>query len=59
QAVHGAAVEAGWAGALLGLGERRDADSEKLWPNRLDGLVCRPERMPAKEDNDPAPRDRA
>lgn len=33
----------GWKGPLLGLGELREADNERLWPTGLDGLVCRPE----------------
>jgi hypothetical protein len=40
-----AARSTGWSGALFGLGEGRDADNEALWPGRLDGLVCRPERV--------------
>lgn len=45
QVVAKAARQAGWPGPLLGLGEFREADSEGLWPNRLDGLVCRPEEI--------------
>ena len=42
QSVHEVARDAGWHGILLGLGERRDADREGLWPPRVDGLLCRP-----------------
>lgn len=42
QSVFEAAHSAGWPGVLLGLGERRELESEGLWPGRLDGLVCRP-----------------
>ena len=42
QAVAEAAAGAGWSGPLLGLAEGSDADHEALWPDRLDGLVCRP-----------------
>jgi hypothetical protein len=42
QGVFEAAHAAGWNGVLLGLGEQRELESEGLWPNRLDGLVCRP-----------------
>lgn len=42
RAVIEAAQAAGWSGAMLGLGEARDAGNEGLWPNGLDGLVCRP-----------------
>ena len=42
QAVAEAAVGAGWSGLLLGLAEGSDAEHEALWPDRLDGLVCRP-----------------
>lgn len=45
QSVADAAGAAGWAGILLGLGESREADSKSLWPNRLDGFVCRPEAV--------------
>lgn len=41
-AIAGAALDAGWNGPLLGLGEANEADNEQLWPVRLDGLVCRP-----------------
>lgn len=43
QAISEAVRQAGWAGPLLGLGEPREAENERLWPTRLDGLVCRPE----------------
>ena len=42
QAVAEAAAGTGWSGLLLGLAEGSDADHETLWPDRLDGLVCRP-----------------
>ncbi|MDJ0942810.1 MAG: hypothetical protein QNJ30_05075 [Kiloniellales bacterium] len=42
QAVAEAAAGADWSGLLLGLAEGSDADHEALWPDRLDGLVCRP-----------------
>ena len=34
---------AGWSGLLLGLAEASEADHEALWPEELDGLVCRPQ----------------
>ena len=34
---------AGWSGLLLGLGEASEADHAALWPEDLDGLVCRPQ----------------
>ena len=37
-----AAAEAGWSGPILGLAEPSDAEHEALWPEALDGLVCRP-----------------
>ena len=43
QAVAEAARAAGWSGLLLGLGEVGEAGHEGLWPERLDGLVCRPQ----------------
>jgi len=33
----------GWSGLLLGLGEASEADHEALWPEELDGLLCRPQ----------------
>lgn len=42
RAVIEAAHAEGWSATVLGLGEARDADNEGLWPNGLDGLVCRP-----------------
>lgn len=42
RAVIEATQTAGWSGTVLGLGEARDANNEGLWPNGLDGLVCRP-----------------
>ncbi len=42
QAVAEAARSAGWSGLLLGLGEAGEAAHERLWPESLDGLVCRP-----------------
>ena len=47
QAVAAAAAGAGWSGLLLGLAEGSDADHETLWPDRLDGLVCRPRPLRA------------
>ena len=41
-AVAEAARQAGWTGFLLGLAERREADHETLWPDSLDGVLCRP-----------------
>ncbi len=37
-----AARAAGHEGLVLGLGEARDAGDERLWPARVDGLLCRP-----------------
>jgi len=42
QAASDAAGQAGWSGLLLGLGETRELDHERQWPDTLDGLVCRP-----------------
>lgn len=42
QAVYEAARGGGWHGPLLGLGEPRETQYERLWPERLDGLLCRP-----------------
>ena len=39
--------QAGWEGLLLGLGEERETENERLWPNTLNGLVCRPVPAPA------------
>jgi predicted TIM-barrel enzyme len=40
--VHTATVEKGWSGALLCLGEHSEAAHESLWPEVVDGLICRP-----------------
>ena len=42
QAVAEVAAGAGWQGLVLGLGNAAEAEHERLWPDRLDGLVCRP-----------------
>lgn len=42
QAVAQAARAAGWSGLILGLADAREADHEALWPDSLDGIVCRP-----------------
>jgi len=34
---------AGWGGPLLGLATASEAAHETLWPDALDGVVCRPE----------------
>ena len=41
-AVAEAARAAGWSGLLLGLAEGSEAAHEALWPDPLDGVVCRP-----------------
>ena len=42
QAVAEAARAAGWRGLLLGLADRREAEHDGLWPEPLDGVICRP-----------------
>ena len=42
QAVAEAAAGAGWSGLRIGLGEAGEVDHERLWPDSLDGLLCRP-----------------
>ena len=42
QAVASAVREAGWSGLVLGLGDHREAEHERLWPDAVDGLICRP-----------------
>ncbi len=37
-----AARDAGWSGPLWGLAEAGEAEHETLWPDVLDGVVCRP-----------------
>jgi len=32
-----------WNGIILGLGDWHEADHERLWPDRLTGLLCRPQ----------------
>ena len=43
QTVKDAAVEAGWSGLLLGLGQSEEMAYESQWPSSLDGLLLRPE----------------
>lgn len=40
--VHEAATSAGWTGPLLGLAAESEVAHETLWPDVLDGVVCRP-----------------
>ncbi len=40
--VREAASNAGWKGALLGLAAESEVAHETLWPDVLDGVVCRP-----------------
>jgi len=42
QAVAEATTTAGWPGPVLGLGNAGEAEHERLWPDRLDGVICRP-----------------
>ena len=42
QAVADAARAAGWSGLILGLADAGEAEHETLWPEPLDGVVCRP-----------------
>ena len=44
QGVAEAARAAGWRGLLLGLADEREAGHESLWPEPLDGILCRPVR---------------
>ena len=44
QGVAEAARAAGWRGLLLGLADEREAGHEGLWPEALDGILCRPVR---------------
>ncbi|MDJ0611274.1 MAG: hypothetical protein QNJ67_20030 [Kiloniellales bacterium] len=44
QGVAEAARAAGWQGLLLGLADEREAGHESLWPEPLDGILCRPVR---------------
>ncbi len=45
QAVYEATRANGWHGPILGLGKAREAQHQGLWPERLDGLLCRPIRV--------------
>lgn len=40
--VHEAVTSAGWTGPLLGLAAESEIAHETLWPDVLDGVVCRP-----------------
>lgn len=42
--VHTKIVEKGWSGLLLCLGEKSETKHENLWPEVVNGLICRPER---------------
>jgi hypothetical protein len=35
--------DAGWSGILLCLGETSELAHERQWPDKVDGLICRPE----------------
>lgn len=48
QQVAGALAEAGWRGPLLGLATADEAAHETLWPEALDGVLCRPETLSEK-----------
>jgi hypothetical protein len=48
-AVSRAAQSTGWTGEIYGLGTALEAESESLWPDILDGLICRPERRPGPD----------
>lgn len=37
-----ASQERGWSGILLGFGDHSEIDHERLWPNCVHGLLCRP-----------------
>lgn len=45
--VAAALTSSGWQGALLGLATADEAAHETLWPEVLDGVLCRPEAVPA------------
>ncbi len=42
QTVASTLSKAGWRGPLLGLGDAGEAERPVLWPDVLDGIVCRP-----------------
>lgn len=42
------ATEKKWTGHLLCLGDRSEVAHESLWPEAVDGLICRPIRQPIK-----------
>ncbi|MDF1749190.1 MAG: hypothetical protein P1V34_09995 [Alphaproteobacteria bacterium] len=44
-AVSQAAKKSGWEGPIYGLGTTLEAESVRLWPDVLDGLICRPQRL--------------
>lgn len=44
--VAAALAAAGWQGPLLGLATAGEAAHETLWPDVLDGVLCRPEPLP-------------
>ncbi len=47
QAVRAALAEAGWQGPLLLLADRTEADHPRLWPQCVQGVVCRPVALDA------------
>lgn len=42
QSIRQAAQAAGWTGPILGLGEASEVPHQTLWPEPVDGLICRP-----------------
>ncbi|MAO92774.1 MAG: hypothetical protein CMM81_14700 [Rhodospirillales bacterium] len=42
-AIARATKEVQWTGGIYGLGTAIEAESESLWPDALDGLICRPQ----------------
>lgn len=42
-AIARATKEVQWTGGLYGLGTALESESESLWPDALDGLICRPQ----------------
>jgi predicted TIM-barrel enzyme len=47
QAVRATLSEEGWSGPLLLLADRTEATHQRLWPDCVDGVICRPEPVQA------------
>lgn len=52
QQVAAALAGGGWRGPLLGLATAGEAEHETLWPDVLDGVVCRPEPLAGDRPED-------